>query len=94
MMGIIIIGLVEFVRKKFGNEGVDKLLEGSDFTPSSIQPERIYSEEVFQMLFQNAAKVTGLSRDELEVEWARFMAGLVQVKMKDNATKAPSKKGN
>ena len=80
MMGIIIIGLVEFVKKKRGSDGVDKLFERSDLTVASIRPEKIYTEETFQELLDNAIRVTGLSRDELEVEWAKFMVKLVQDK--------------
>ena len=80
MMGIIIIGLIEFVHKKKGREAVTKVLEGTGLTPSLIQEQLIYPEEAFQELLKNAAEVTEMSIDEFETEWAKFMTSLVHSK--------------
>ncbi len=80
MMGIIIIGLIEFVHKKKGREAVTKVLGKTGLTPSLIQEQLIYPEEAFQELLKNAAEITDMSTDEFETEWARFMVNLMHNK--------------
>jgi hypothetical protein len=91
MMGIVIIGLVEFVRKKKGREAVTKILNGSGLTLTSIQEQRIYPNDTFKMIFNNAIEVTQLDKDQFEKEWAKFMTNIVQDKFKgffDNSKNA------
>jgi len=80
MMGIIIIGLIEFVHKKKGREAVSKVLGNTGLTPSLIQEQLIYPEEAFQELLKNAVEITGMDENEFETEWAKFMVNLVHNK--------------
>jgi hypothetical protein len=80
MMGIIIIGLIEFVRKKKGREAVSKVLEGSGLTTASIQEQRIYPNDTFQTIFNNSIEATQMDQDLFEQEWAKFMTNIVQEK--------------
>jgi hypothetical protein len=68
------------VHKKKGREAVTKVLEGTGLTPSLIQEQLIYPEEAFQELLKNAAEITGMSTDEFETEWAKFMVNLMHNK--------------
>jgi hypothetical protein len=80
MMGIIIIGLIEFVHKKKGREAVTKVLEGTGLTPSLIQEQLIYPEDAFQEVYNKAIEISEMDKDEFEKEWAKFMTNIVHNK--------------
>lgn len=80
MMGVILIGLSEFVKKKKGKLAVEEVFKGSGVNPSSIMEQRIYPEETFQALFKKASEVVETDPHELQIEWGRFMAKMVNNK--------------
>ena len=80
MMGIVLVGLAEFVQRKKGKEAVTEVFKGSGVNPSSIMEQMIYPEETFMVLFKKASEVTGIEPHEFQIEWGRFMSKMMNDK--------------
>jgi len=80
MMGVVLVGLAEFVKRKKGKDAVEEVFKVSGVNPANIMEQMIYPEETFVVLFKKASEITGTEPHELQIEWGRFMLRLMHEK--------------